>query len=59
MPEVANALREAGDALMSADGRGDAVRGADVRAAGVALAKAAAAMRNHIDELQGWLNQDV
>jgi len=58
MPEVANALREAGDALMSIDARGDVVRTSDLRAAGVALTKASAALRNHIEELQGWLSQD-
>ena len=58
MPEVANALREAGDALMSIDARGDVVRTTDLRAAGAALFKASAALRNHIEELQGWLSQD-
>ena len=59
MPEVANALGDGGHALMSVENRGDTVRLADLRAAGMALTKAASALRNHIDELQGWLSQDT
>jgi len=59
LPEVANALREASDALLSMEARSPTARVADARAAGMALAKAAVAMRHHVDELESWLSQDT